>query len=175
MPNQIPEKLINYRVYLDATDLLGTADVTLPVLDAMTEKLSGAGLAGEVDSPVLGHFKSMTATIKWRTVTEDHVKLTAPKAHHVEFRGAMQIYDAAQGALTVKPLKVVVKGLTKGSNLGKLSAGKPMDAETKLEVVYLKVFVGEEERLEVDKFNYILRVDGQDYLTGVRQSLGLAG
>ena len=50
----VPEKLINFRVYQDGADLLGVADVSLPSLEAMTETVKGAGVAGEVDSPVLG-------------------------------------------------------------------------------------------------------------------------
>ncbi len=44
---KVPEKLINFRVYEDGDDLVGVADVTLPTLDAMTETVKGAGIAGE--------------------------------------------------------------------------------------------------------------------------------
>ena len=53
---KVPEKLINFRVYEDGDDLVGVADVTLPTLDAMTETVKGAGIAGEVESPVMGHY-----------------------------------------------------------------------------------------------------------------------
>ena len=32
----VPEKLINFKVYQDGNDLVGIADVQLPSLDAMT-------------------------------------------------------------------------------------------------------------------------------------------
>ena len=56
MVNQVPEKLINFRVYLDGNNLIGVADVELPSIEAMTETVKGAGIAGEIDSPTLGHF-----------------------------------------------------------------------------------------------------------------------
>lgn len=56
---RVPEKLINFKVYKDKTDFIGLADVTLPTLESMTETVSGAGIAGEVDSPTLGHYGSM--------------------------------------------------------------------------------------------------------------------
>lgn len=62
--NVVPEKLINFRAYNDGNDLLGVTDVQLPSLDAMTETVKGAGIAGEVDSPVLGHFGSMETVLK---------------------------------------------------------------------------------------------------------------
>ena len=61
--NQIPERLINFRVYLDGSDLLGVASVELPSLESMSDTVSGAGIAGEVESPILGHFGSMTVTL----------------------------------------------------------------------------------------------------------------
>ena len=35
--NQVPEKLINFRVYENGVDLLGLADVQLPSLEYMSE------------------------------------------------------------------------------------------------------------------------------------------
>ena len=55
----VPEKLINFRVYENGNDLIGIADVTLPKVDYMTETVKGAGIAGEIDSPVKGHYSSM--------------------------------------------------------------------------------------------------------------------
>ena len=60
--NKVPERLINFRVYNDGNDLLGVANVDLPSIEAMSDTVSGAGIAGEVESPILGHFASMTAT-----------------------------------------------------------------------------------------------------------------
>ena len=45
MANTVPEKLINYKVYLDGSDMVGLADVELPNFEAMTETIKGAGIA----------------------------------------------------------------------------------------------------------------------------------
>ena len=71
----IPEKSINFSVYLEGRDLLGMAEGTIPALEAMTSEVKGAGIAGTVDSIVLGHFNSTTLNLKWRTVTDDFLKL----------------------------------------------------------------------------------------------------
>ena len=45
--NQIPERLINFNIYKDGIrGVLGVADVELPSLEAMTDTLTGAGIAG---------------------------------------------------------------------------------------------------------------------------------
>ena len=70
----VPEKLINFRVYENGNDLVGVADVELPSLETMTETVKGAGVAGEVDSPVMGHFGSMELTLNWRTLEKTNIK-----------------------------------------------------------------------------------------------------
>ena len=173
MSNPRSEKLINFRVYRDGTDLLGTSDAELPSLEAMTDTVSGAGIAGEVDSPVLGHYGSMTLTLNWRTTTKTQTLLARPVAHHLDLRGAMQTYNASDGKYYSVPLKVVVKAVPKNTSLGNLSVGSSQEGSTEMEVNYLKVWVDGEERIEIDKYNFICKMHGTDYLAGVRRDLGL--
>ena len=46
---KIDELVINYAVYEDATEYMGTTEATLPDLEFLTEELSGAGIAGHVE------------------------------------------------------------------------------------------------------------------------------
>ena len=86
--NVVPEKLINFRAYNDGNDLLGVTDVQLPSLDAMTETVKGAGIAGEVDSPVLGHFGSMETVLNWRTISKPGMNLASQKGVSLDLRGS---------------------------------------------------------------------------------------
>lgn len=171
--NPIPDKIIGYRAFLSDTVLLGVAEVTLPDFEYMTETLNGAGIAGELDSPTLGHTQSMTIQINFRTMTDDAVKMIAPKPLMVTFRASQQEIDAAQGELKAKAVKITAKVMPKKTGLGKLESGKPQDISGEYEVLYLKVDVDSATRLEVDKLNYIFKVDGKDYLAEVRQHLGM--
>lgn len=169
----IPEKVINFKVYLDDVDLLGAADLELPSLEYMTETHSGSGIAGEVETPVLGHIQSIQLKITFRTWTERLTSLSKPKAHLLTARGSLQRYDAASGELKPEAMKVVMQGLIKKADLGKFEPGKQQDNEYEMEVLYLKVTLGGREQVELDKYNYIFRVDGEDYLQQVREHLGL--
>lgn len=171
--NQVPEKLINFRVYEDGVDLLGIADVELPSLEAMTETVKGAGIAGEVESPVLGHYSSMTCTINWRTVVKPTVHLAEPRAHNLDFRGATQVYNAGSGEYRVQALKVTVRCIPKTTELGKLDVGTTADASNEFEVLYLKVSIDGKTIVEIDKYNYICIINGVDYMRKVREALGL--
>ncbi len=171
--NQVPEKLINFRVYEDGNDLLGIADVELPSIESMTETVKGAGIAGEVDSPVLGHFGSMTLKLNWRTVTKPTVHLAKQKNHNLDLRGATQVYNAGTGEYKVSSLKVSVRCIPKTTELGKLDVGATADASNEFEVVYIKVSLDGKEIIEIDKYNYICKINGEDYLKNVREALGL--
>ena len=54
MPN-FDESVINFAVYEDGTEYVGMASVTMPNLTSIVQTLSGAGIAGNVEVPVLGH------------------------------------------------------------------------------------------------------------------------
>lgn len=170
----VPEKLINFRVYQDGHDLIGVADVTLPKLEAMTETVKGAGVAGEVDSPVIGHYNSMELELNWRTLEKPNVMLASPKGVHLDLRGAQQVYDSTKGVYMVKPVKAVIQGIPKSTELGKLDVGTTSDTKNTIEVNYLKVTINKETVLELDKYNYICNIGGTDFLTDVREALGLA-
>ena len=72
MPN-FDESVINFAVYEDGVEYVGMAGVTLPNLSAIVQTLSGAGIAGNVEVPVLGHYDVMSLTLNFRTTTEQSV------------------------------------------------------------------------------------------------------
>ncbi|MFY0545453.1 phage major tail tube protein [Brevibacillus sp. H7] len=172
--NKIPERLNDFRAYRDGTnDLLGVVEVTLPALQALTETVSGAGIAGEFESPTLGQFQSMKVGLNWRTVTSDQVKLSRQQAQRLDLRGANQIYDAATGKYSIKPIRVVVQGPPTNNELGKLAKNSTSDGSTEIEVLYLKIQIEDKTVVEIDKLNYICIIDGVDYLKETRKALGL--
>jgi len=171
MAMETTEKLINFKIYNDATDLLGIADAELPDLEWISETVSGAGIAGEVESPVMGHFKSMSLKLKWRSMTDYAAALARSKAHHLDCRGSIQKFDATAGEFKTVAVKCLVKGFPKKVGLGKFEMGKPQDNESELECIYLKLWIGGKEK--IDKYNYIAKVDGVDYLESVRSDLGV--
>lgn len=171
--NQIPEKLINYRIFEDGVDMIGIADVQLPSIEYMTETVKGAGIAGEVDSPTLGHFSSMGVTLNWRTVEKHLARLATPRAHMLDCRGAQQRFNNSTGELDVVPVRLIIRALPKKSDIGKFDAGATTDSTTEMEAIYIKLTVDSETVLEIDKYNYICNIGGIDFLEKVRRALGL--
>jgi P2 family phage contractile tail tube protein len=172
MANVVGEKLINFKVYNDNQELLGLADVELPTLEATSETISGAGIAGEVDSPTLGHYGAMSMTLKWRVTERQALGLLAPKAHAIELRGSIQRWNAALGTYETQALKVVTRAVPKSSPLGSLAPGAAQEPSAEFSVRYLKVFLAGRPYCEIDPLNYICVIDGVDYLASVRADLG---
>ena len=172
MSNVIPEKGINFSVYLNGEDLLGVAEGTIPALESMTSEVKGAGVAGVVESPVIGHFNSTNFSLTWRTVTDNFLKLFDHATNDLELFAALQQYDAGLGEYKAVQLRVYMKAITKTLTLGNLVVGDNMDTQMEFEVVYMKVYLDDKERIELDKYNYIYKVDGVDQLDEVARALG---
>ena len=96
MPN-FDESVITFAVYEDSVEYVGMASVTLPNLAAIVQTLSGAGIAGNVEVPILGHYDAMTLGLNFRTTTEQSVLLSAPRRHNIDLRAAQQIEDTVAG------------------------------------------------------------------------------
>lgn len=171
---QIPEKLVNFRAYggVGSLEVLGLTDIELPKFEAITDTIAGAGIAGEYDSPVIGHFKSMTVKLKWRTFTRFAVALLAPVQQTFDFRASVQVQDPMLGALDTDAWRVEVRGQPKGMEPGKLEPGKPTDATCEIEVAKIILSNAGVPIVELDKFNMIYKVNGFDYLRKIRVDLG---
>ena len=170
--SNIPEKVVNFNVYNEAEKLVGVSgEITLPDLEPMTETISGAGLLGEIESPTPGHFGSQTLEIPFRTLTGTPFQLLENKGHTFILRAAQQSYNVKNGRTEVRPLKIIVKGSSKGANLGKLGVGAMTETVARLEIRYLKVEENGTTLLELDKDNFIYIVNGVDILEDIRNAI----
>lgn len=173
--NKHPERLVNFRVYGESNAYYGIATVELPEIEYMSDTVSGAGISGEIESPVIGHISAMEMTLSWRTIMKEAMALAdSTKAHHLEIRGSEQEYDSATGTYSTIPVKVVVKAAPKTISLGSFEPGATTDTEQTFAVNYLKMTVNNEETLEFDPFGGKATVKGVNALDSVNRDLGLA-
>lgn len=170
---QTPDKTINYRIYLDGDNLIGTGTVDLPEIAFMTDTLSGAGVAGELETPVLGHLQAMSVTINWRTVLESSLTLLKTEGATLTLRASQQEVDNSTNAVVPTGLKITMKTLPKTTSLGTMEVGASSDTSTELEVSYLKIEAKDSEICEIDKLNFICKIGDQDMLSDVRSQLGI--
>jgi hypothetical protein len=171
-----PEKVISFNAYGEGKVFLGLVDIELPGIEFMTDTITGAGIAGEVESPVIGHTKALGVKLKFRTKTRQTLGLLSQKRHLLDLRASVQSRALDKGgSLVTTPEKIVVGGLVKKHSLGKLESAKAQDCEVELDADYLKVTLDGEDVLEVDKFAMVFKVNGTDHLASVRSDLGMEG
>lgn len=169
----IATKINAYNAYLDGSKLIGLADeVTLPDFEAMTETLSGAGLLGEIDEPLLGHFKSIEMEIPFRTLNNDIFKLANAQSNvNVTLRMSTQTLNESDMKTDFIPSRVVIKGKNKSFSGGKVKQGNGTGSSIKIEVMYILIEVNGKSKFELDKINFVYKVDGKDLLDKVRKQV----
>ena len=173
--NEVNQQNINYEVFVDGNRYLGTASVDLPELNYMTSEIKGAGIAGQIDMPTLGHVENLECTLHWRSIFEKPVDLVTRDAIQLSLRGAMQMYDAGTGVRRALPVRCECRALLAGTTLGKLEPSEQTDTESKLVLDYVKIIIDGVEKFEHDTFNFIHKINGVDILADVRKALGLEG
>lgn len=172
--NKIPERLNDFRVFDENDSKIGVVTADLPELSFLTDTVKGGGMLGESDLPVKGQLQSMAMTLHYRTIGQDAVKKFVHTYHQLDLRGAQEVYDPASGTNTIVPVRCTVKCAPKRLALGTFELGASTDTEEEFEVTYIKIYIDGQEVLEVDKFNYVCKVDGQDLLDDIKQALGLS-
>lgn len=171
---QVPERLQNFRVY-DSTNnaLMGIASVELPEIEAMSETVSGAGISGEIETPIVGHYGSMTCTLSWTSITKAAMKLASPDTHEIDLRGSQQVRDTTTGKVKVSAVRVTLQVVPKTVTLGTFEVNATTETEHEFEVLYIKLYVDDKPQLEIDKFNFVARFGGEDLLKETRKALGM--
>lgn len=166
----IATKINAYNVYLDGKKLIGVSDeVTLPDFEALTETLSGAGILGEIDEPLLGHFGASEIEIPFRTLNNDMFKLAnMQSAISLTLRMSTQTIDEAKMSTDFLPSRIVIKGKNKALTGGKVKQGSGTGSSLKVEILYILIEVNKKPKFELDKLNFVYKVDGKDLLKKVR-------
>lgn len=173
MPNIIPERMRLFEVYINGSRESGIAEGEFPSLEYMTSEVKGTGIAGTTESIVPGLFGSITFTLKWRATPKNFFTLAEPKVHDLDLYADIEVFDAGLGQTKTQSLHAYIKAQTKHFNMGSLTVGESMDGETEHEVTYIKIEHDGATKIELDKYNYIYKVNGTDYLADSRKALGL--
>ncbi len=163
-------KINAYNVYNDGTKLVGVSDeVTLPDFEGLTETLRGPGILGEIDEPLLGRFGAREIEIPFRTLSNEMFGLLAAGAAvNLTLRMSTQAIEESTLATDFMPSRIVIKGKSKGFTGGSVKQGQGTGSSVKVEIVYFLVEVNSKKKFELDKLNFVYKVNGTDMLAKVR-------
>jgi uncharacterized protein len=161
--------------YIEGATFLGKGSVTLPEVTTLTETFESMGIAGDVDIPLPGLTEALEGSIKMSSWDADGyaIMLDTSKAHQLDVRFSMQRYDSQTGATEEVPCQAVIRASFKSMSGVELKRATTEGAEFEFTAPYYKLRIGDEDVLEIDKFNYIYRVKGRDLLEQTRLNLGM--
>ncbi len=167
--SRIAEKINLFNAYLGsanaANKLIGVTDeLTLPEFENMSETISLSGMAGEIDSPSPGQFKSAQIEITFTNISRDSMSAAADDSKTIILRAAQEQVDTE--SLSKKSLGrvITIKGMTKAVNFGKLKKGGYGNPSIKKELVYYKEEYDGEVITEIDKFNTVCIINGKNIM-----------
>lgn len=166
------QSVINFAVYEDGVEFAGMAKATLPDLNSLTQSMAGAGIAGNVETVILGHFDAMTLGLNFRTTTAHAIKLSEPRRHTIDLRVAQQVEDTVSGAVTVQSVKHIFVVVPKKDAGGSIAPAAPTDGSGEYSVRYWATYIDGKKVREIDPLNFICIINGVDYLADVKRVLG---
>ena len=171
MPN-LDQAHVNFAVYEDSVEYLGIAQATLPTLEQLVQELSGAGIAGNVEAVLRGHFAAMTLGLQFRTMNAESIKLAEPRRHNIDLRVARQDENTESGQIEIASIKHIFVVVPKSLNPGNVAPHSTADGSGQYAVRYWAMYINGQLVTEIDQLNYKCVIDGVDYLASVRAALG---
>ena len=167
-----PEAYIDFEVYEDVVNFMGISKATMPDLVFLTQSITGAGIAGNVEAVLIGMVEAMTLKLDFRSPNGAAVSLMKPEKHNVELRIAEQHWDTVEVAKHVAKDKYVMVVMPKKLSVGSIAPAAAADASGEYSVYYYAGYKDGKTLWEIDPFNYICVIDGIDYMADVRAALG---
>lgn len=167
-----PEAYINFEVYEDAVNLVGVAKATLPDIAYLTQTINGPGMAGNIESVLIGMMEAMTLGLNFRSVTDAATKLMRPEKHQIDLRVAEQMWDTVGVKREIAVDKYVMVVVPKSTKPGNIAAASAADTSGEYSVYRYEAYKNGKTLWKIDPYNYICEIDGVDYMAEVRKALG---
>lgn len=168
----IPEVVNGFNVYDGDGDIMVgvTDEMSMAELASKVVTVTGAGILGSYEVPVLGHYDAITQEVPFRILYKPVFEFANPmKQVCLNVRGALQVTDKNTGVSDFCGLRYVVKGRCKTITPGNLKPGDAMGAKISIAAVYILYEIEGTKLLEIDKLNNVYRINGVDLMEKVRK------
>lgn len=166
---------IQYSVYDrtkgKAKKVADTTTYTRPPIEKMTETFAGSAVPGEIDLPAYLALNSMEGAMGFTQSNDDVVELFTPVAHKIEVRWVAETLNSATGNMEICAYKELITMLPKAMDLGELENNTANENELTYEVLAYELIIEGKSKIKIDKLNNVLKINGTDYASKVRNAL----
>jgi len=170
--NELASNLTIFEAYQNGGRLIGLVTIDLPEFSTINTDISGAGIAGDFAMPSPGMLEDMEVTLHWHAVNTNLTFLFGHRAHELTLLGSQNVYDSGRGEFRGQQVKIFLRGVPHKMTMGKFERASETESETVLGIDYIKISIDSREVIEYDKFNYIFRVNREDFLADTRSNIG---
>ena len=171
---QYPAATIQFRVYEDGVNEVGVAKVSLPDITNKTVTIMGSGMMGDISVPILGMIENMELGLDFLSHTDPKTfaMFLEQRKHQIEIRVAEEFWDIEDAEVGVWPNKYMFIARPKSMKSGGLAPATASDSSGQFDVYVYAAYRNGVELWYIDKRNQTFRVNGKDYMAGVRRALG---
>lgn len=161
-----------FKVYGDDDELMGTASVTLPTVTYLSNTISGAGIAGNIEAVIPGMLDAMSLTLNFKDNTEKSFELQTPNRHTIELRADKMEEDQISGQINHYLEKHTFIVVPKSRNFGTIAPASNSDGSGEYTIRYWRTSINGKVTQELDPINRKVVINGVDYAETVRKNLG---
>lgn len=165
--------VINFAVYENGSEFLGMAKCTMPDMIQKVFTVNGAGIAGDVEIPAIGHIDSMKASFEFTDSNDGAYKLSESRRHLLDCRVAHEDLDKTKGVLAVSSHKYVIDCIPISRNGGDVAPVTSHTRTVEVSVLSVKEYVDGKLVSDIDPINFrFVDVSGKNRLAEVAKALG---
>jgi P2 family phage contractile tail tube protein len=158
-----PSVVKNYKVYnASGGQFVGLADIVLPKLMFEKNDIKGAGIGGSLNLPVSGNVQPMSTTLTFHTNTVESLALFNGSTAQIRCQSSLQVFDTAAGQFAELPEEVLMTVADDEYDLGKRDSSTKGVTVIGFSVIYLALFFNTKKYWEVDPFNNICIINGNN-------------
>ncbi|MBR6873023.1 MAG: phage major tail tube protein [Ruminococcus sp.] len=162
--------IIDYAIYENGSEYLGTARITLPDISAKTFTTNGAGIPGDISMPVIGSSDAMTVNIQWIDISLSAYTLLKPTVHTIDCRAVHEGLKST--GFTQYVTKYILQIIPTKLTTGQYAPATAQSMSGDYSCIARKDYIGSECVLDYQPLNNVYKVKGTDYLATVRKLLG---
>lgn len=143
-----------------SNEIVGMGTVTLPDLENTVEEVKGLGI-GTHEHVIQNLFNSMTLQLKFTGISKN-INLGAGKILNLVIQASTGGIETDTHEMEEKKIEISCKGHVKKRTGGELGRGSKNEPEVEIALSYYKLEIDGEVSAEIDVFNRIATVDGED-------------
>lgn len=152
-----------------SNELVGVGTVTLPDIENKAETITGLG-TDEFEYIVDTAFNNLNLSLKFQGLSK-HVKFSQGKVVNLVIKAVLGGVNDETHDDEIQVLTISCKGRVKKRSGGELGRATKNEPEVELALTYYKYEIDGEVITEIDKFNKITILDGEDIAARVKQAL----